>query len=94
MRPTELALTLATLPGPYSLSDGWVFADEVRGKLRLLGFEVSAQQVAAWLGTMGRAESPWIESQPYPHNPRYREYRVTRQAVADDTELHIRYVPE
>lgn len=79
-RPTELALTLATLRGQYSERDGWVYADEVRGRSAILGFEATAQQVAAWLGRMSRVDAPWGEV-------RYRfgitEYRVTRFGECD-----------
>lgn len=83
-KPTELTITLAALPG-YGTDygrEGWVYADQVRGRLALLGFDASAQQVAAWLRKMAAAESPWIEVRENLHFP-IREYRVTRYGAND-----------
>lgn len=42
-------------------------ADEIRGQLSAFGFECSTQQVAAWLGRIGRKDLPPIEADPeYP----------------------------
>jgi hypothetical protein len=79
-RPSELALTLAALPGRYATSDGWVYADQVRFQLARLGFGASTQQVAAWLGAMSRAEAPWVEVRD---GYGTREYRVTRFGTTD-----------
>src|SRR4051794_18195957 len=79
-RPTQLVLTLAALPGRYRARQGWVVADEVRGRLRLLGFDVRTQQVAAWLGRMARADMPWVERH---ESYGVLEYRVTRFGVTD-----------
>lgn len=81
-RPSELALTLATVPGRYGASDGWVSADEVRGRLVLLGFQVKAQQVAAWLKRMAETECPWVERREHRWG-RGWEYRVTRFGRTD-----------
>lgn len=82
MTPTDLAITLAVLPDRQR-ADGWVVADEVRARLVRLGFDVTTQQVAAWLRRMSSAESPWIER----HAPRWPgqtvEYRVTRFGAGD-----------
>lgn len=86
MKPTELAITLATLPGNYYSADGWVSADEVRTRLKLLGFDATAQQTAAWLRRMALAESPWVECRPQPWG--IREYRVT-QCGANDVDNRL-----
>lgn len=83
MKPTELTLTLAALPGyGTDCREGWVYADEVRGRLRLLGFEASAQQVASWLRRMAAVDAPWVEVRENPHFP-IKEYRVTRYGACD-----------
>lgn len=84
-RPSELALTLATLPGDGASRygghrDGWVYADEVRTQLRRLGFTATPQQIAAWLGRMARVECPWVEVRT---SHGIREYRVTRFGATD-----------
>lgn len=84
-RPSELTLTLATLPGDVGSRygghrDGWVYADEVRTQLRRLGFTATPQQIAAWLGRMARAECPWVEVRT---SHGIREYRVTRFGATD-----------
>lgn len=82
MRPTELAITLAALGGVgYAADDKWYAADQVRHRLGLLGFEVSAQQTAAWLHRMSRVDAPWIEKRRSPWND--WEYRVTRWGLND-----------
>lgn len=75
-RPTELALTLASLPGHRNTEDGWMTADEVLFRLKMLGFAATTQQVAAWLGRMARTDQPWVERRRrYDGWP--MEYRVT-----------------
>lgn len=83
-KPTELAITLACLPGRYSTSSeqGWVIAGEVRGRLTVFGFQCSAQQVAAWLSRMARTEAPWVERRQDPWGHGW-EYRVTRYGKTD-----------
>lgn len=60
-KPSELTLTLAALPKFPHHNSGWVTADEVRGRLKLLGFHCSTQQVSAWLRRMARTDAPWVE---------------------------------
>lgn len=79
-KPTELAITIAALGNNYH-RDGWFCADEIRGKLALLGFDVKTQQVAAWLGRMSRDDAPWVERQRSPWNE--LEYRVTPFGLND-----------
>jgi hypothetical protein len=63
--PTELAITMATYPGRYS--DDWVTADEVRHRLRLLGFDCTSQ---------------FVDHPHGPHGPRGRAVaRGARQRV-------------
>lgn len=81
LRPSELAVTLSALPGEYGGRDGWVVADEVRHRLELLGFDVTAQMVAARLRAMSRAQQPWVESRPT--HIGVREYRVTSFGRSD-----------
>lgn len=75
--PSELAITLATFPGRRTDSEGWSSADEVRGRLVLLGFDCTTQQVAAYLARMARTECPWVERRRDRWSV-YWEYRVTR----------------
>lgn len=83
-KPTELAVTLAAIPGRYGDRDGWVYADEVRARLARLGFDASSQQVAAWLRKMARTECPWVEARESPHAGQIiRQYRVTRFGKTD-----------
>lgn len=80
-RPTELAITLAALPNRYDI-DGWTYADNVAHRLRDLGFDVSAQRVAAWLLRMSKVDAPWVETQESPWGAP-RRYRVTRYGRCD-----------
>lgn len=82
-RPSELAVTIAALPGRYGERDGWVSADEVRGRLALLGFVCTAQQVAGTLRRMARVDCPWIETRPGRYDGWPTEYRVTQYARTD-----------
>lgn len=75
-RPTELAITLAALPRRYSRPGTWSSADEIRGRLALLGFDCTTQQVAAYLARMARADAPWVERCQDPWTGCW-EYRVT-----------------
>jgi hypothetical protein len=75
-RPPEVILVLAGLPGQYT-RDGWKAADEVRHQLAALGFDASAQQVAAWLGRLCREELPLFERRDADRWLPWREYRVT-----------------
>lgn len=79
-RPSELAITLAALPGGFGSREGWMYADEVRGRLGLLGFAPTAQQVAAWLGRMSRVDAPWVEVREHYG---FKQYRVTRFGRTD-----------
>jgi hypothetical protein len=80
-RPSELALTIAALPGRYA-TDGWVYADNVRHSLRLIGFDLTTQQVAASLARMARTDAPWVERRKAEwHN--VWEYRVTHFGLND-----------
>jgi hypothetical protein len=90
-RPTELAITIAALPGRYGASDGWVCADEVRHRLRVFGFECSSQFVAAALARMASVDAPWLERRESAWGGP-AEYRVTRWARNDiDNRLtHLR----
>lgn len=76
-RPSELAITVAA----YGTGREWNSADEIRGRLKLLGFDCTAQQVAAWAGRMCRVDAPWLEKrEPWGG---YSEYRVTRYGLTD-----------
>ena len=52
----DMVVVAALLLGPR-----WVYADEVRGVLKRLGWTVTAQQVGAWLSRLAREESPMFE---------------------------------
>lgn len=80
-RPTELAITLATFPGQRAYTE-WVTADEVAHRLKLFGFDCSAQQTAAWLARMSRADAPWVERRRDRWDE-WWEYRVTRYGRND-----------
>lgn len=73
MKPTELAIALAAFADD-PLRNDWRCADEIRGRLKLLGFDVKTGQVAAWLGRMSRIDAPWIERRRVWG---YFEYRLT-----------------
>lgn len=82
-KPTELAITLAALPGRYHSNEGWISSDAVRTRLKLLGFDCSSQQVAAWLKRMSEIDAPWIERRRLCWDERQWEYRVTRFGRTD-----------
>lgn len=88
-RPSEVAITLAVVSAAHRSSpggrEGWVPADIVRVQLGVLGINASAQQVAAWLGAMTRADMPWVEAR---EAYGYREYRVTHHGTTD---VHNRF---
>lgn len=81
-RPTELAITLAALPPDTGYADSWTDADQVRGRLKLLGFDCTTQQVGAWLARMARSDAPWVERRRDAWDSRW-EYRVTRYGRTD-----------
>lgn len=59
-RPTDLALAICC--SQDRTGDGWVYADEVRGKLLALGFPgLTAQQVSQFLRRLVRDELPLVE---------------------------------
>lgn len=80
--PSELAITLAALRGRYSNRDGWLTADEVRGRLQLLGFVCSPQKLVATLIRMATTDAPWVERRRAAWGD-YWEYRVTRFGTTD-----------
>lgn len=81
-RPSELAITLvAWRPSAADPSySAWMYADDIRGRLRLLGFAATTQQVAASLARMARTECPWVERRD---DNGVWQYRVTRFGVND-----------
>jgi hypothetical protein len=82
-RPTELAITIAALPAPSGGAfGGWVYADEVRGRLRMLGFDCTGQFVAAALARMAATDAPWVERKANPLGGPWK-YRVTRYGSTD-----------
>lgn len=82
-KPTELAVTIAALPGQYGANDGWVTADEVKHRLAKLGIECSGQQVTAMLKRMATTEdAPWLERRKHRLFDLW-EYRVTRYGKTD-----------
>jgi hypothetical protein len=82
MPPTELAITICALPGRYGEADGWTSADQVAHRLALLGFECTAQQAAAWLARMARADANLVERRQSPWGDGWH-YRVTRFGKTD-----------
>jgi hypothetical protein len=78
-KPTELAITLAVLSCD-SPQDDWAYSSQVRQGLVLLGFNVSQQQVSAWLRPMCEVDAPWLERKRSFGDWRYR---VTRYGAND-----------
>jgi hypothetical protein len=73
-KPSDFAIVLATA----LYGDQPVIADEVRGQLKVFGFQCSTQQVAAWLNRIARKELPPIEVDvEYPLHS-VAAYRVTQ----------------
>lgn len=84
MMPSDLLITLAGLGGRhYGTTFEWLAADEVRGQLKAFGFDVSTQQVAAWLTRLCREDAPRFERQKGWGD--WWEYRVTRYGRNDIT---------
>lgn len=50
----------------------WLFADEVHGALRRLGFTLSPQKVSGILSRLRREEFPMVESRPWPCMLQYK----------------------
>lgn len=74
IRPTELAITVIGAAGINS--DGWLYADEIRGRLRWFGFEPSSQFVVSRLNAMCEEDVPRFERRE--RWGREKQYRVTR----------------
>jgi hypothetical protein len=75
-RPSDICIVLCSFPAAHE--DGWVDADRVGFRLRLLGFEPTTQQVAAWLARLTRLDAPPLER----HDSWGRwAYRVTPYGV-------------
>jgi hypothetical protein len=79
MRPTEQLLVIAALANPHVGtawdSDGWRFADDIRGQLARLGYETTSRLVGAHLHRLAREDLPLIETR---RRLRVHEYRVTQ----------------
>lgn len=75
-RPSDLMATLAAATLRRT-TDDWFVADEMRHRLRMLGFNVSAQQVAAQLRRLCEMDAPPVESKRESYWPT-KDYRVTR----------------
>jgi hypothetical protein len=73
-RPTDYAITLVSVEPRYK--NGWLYSDEVRGRLRWLGFEVSSQFVVARLTAMLNEDAPRFERRD--HFGREKQYRATQ----------------
>lgn len=71
-RPKDLAVlvVMALVPREH------LMADEVRGQLKRLGFDQTAQQVGSWLARMSREEMPCVEGRTQWGGP--PEYTLTR----------------
>lgn len=82
VRPSELAITVAALPASYHDREGWQSADEIRGRLALLGFDCTTQQLAAWMVGMTTCDAPWLERRRTTWGKTW-EYRVTRYGTTD-----------
>lgn len=55
--PSELAIVIAAVAAADR--EGWAYADRVLGKLRLLGFNVSHQRLAAAMVRMTKVDAPF-----------------------------------
>lgn len=73
-RPTDFAITLVSVQPEYV--NGWLYSDEVRGRLRWLGFEVSSQFVVSRLRAMLDEDAPRFERRDT--FGREKQYRVTQ----------------
>lgn len=71
-RPSDICIVLNAFPGMHE--DGWVDADTVRHRLGRLGWDVTTQQVGAWLARIVKLEAPPLER--HDHWGRW-SYRVT-----------------
>jgi hypothetical protein len=72
-RPSDICLTLA------AVTDDWLSADQIAGRLKRLGFEgYKAQAVSAWLRRLSRMDAPPIESREAGWtSDSYLEFRTT-----------------
>lgn len=80
-RPSELAITLAAMHHRYEVEGGWLYASQIAGNLRLLGFETNGRRLAATLKHMCEVDAPWLERKRSPFND--YSYRVTRWGKND-----------
>jgi hypothetical protein len=74
-KPTELAITLATLGHRY-VTDQWLYASQIAANLKLLGFTVPPRGLGSTLARMCSVDAPWLERRLSPF--RDYEYRVTQ----------------
>lgn len=83
-RPSDLAIEVAALSMvPWYVGVGWFYADELRGRLALLGFTVNTQQVAAWLRRMCREDTPRFEAEDHFGMRRYRLSQWGRNEICN-----------
>lgn len=74
-KPPDLAVVLAVNGRPMRGGDSWWGADEVRSRLRALGFEVTTQWVGGKLSRLAREKCPMVERGD--QYVAYSVYRVT-----------------
>lgn len=74
LRPSDFAITLICVQ-PH-VRDGWLYSDEVRHRLKWLGFDVSSQLVVARLKAMCKEDAPRFERRDSGFD--VGQYRVTR----------------
>jgi hypothetical protein len=91
-KPTELAITLAALDHRYTFEPGWLYASQIAANLALLGFDTTGKRLAPRLGSMCKADAPWLERKRSPFDD--YAYRVTRWGLndLDNRLLHGRVV--
>ena len=58
-KPSDICIVLCSFPGAHEA--GWVDADRVRHRLGRLGWDVTTQQVGAWLARIVRLDAPPLE---------------------------------
>ena len=81
MKPNDYALVIVALGYRGVVRGDWLYADEVRGGLKWLGFDVSGQLVAARLRVMCEEDAPRFERRKQWPDSREWQYRATHFAV-------------
>ena len=87
MKPSDIAVVLAAIPGTYGARDGWITSDEVRHRLEKLGFSATPQWTSARLRALAidrHDPRPLLEVRDTYF--RIKEYRITEAGRKHVTE--------